>query len=60
MTQETAATNLSHELDGHTEQQLVMDFFRTALESRSSCTEELEKAQLQKAIAALSEKLLLF
>ena len=40
-----------------------MDFFRTALDFSKAtwgCTEELEKAQLQKAIAALSEKLLLF
>ena len=38
----------------------MADFFRTALGVTKANTEELEKAQLQKAIAALSEKLLLF
>lgn len=64
MTQETAASNLSCEKDGLSEQQLMQDFFRTAIDFSSKATttstDELEKVQLQKAIAALSEKLLLF
>ena len=53
-------TAVSHEKDGHTEQQLVTEFYRMALDVSKTNTEELEKAQLQKAITALSEKLLLF
>ena len=37
---------------------LAADFYRAAIGDRN--TDELEKVQLQKAIGALSEKLLLF
>ena len=44
--------------ENHTELQLANDFFKTAI-GDMNC-EEIEKVQLQKAITALSEKLLLF
>ena len=44
--------------ENHTEEQLMADFYRAAIGDRN--TDELEKVQLQKAIGALSEKLLLF
>jgi hypothetical protein len=44
--------------ENHNEEQLARDFFQTAL-GDTNC-EELDKVQLQNAIAALSQKLLLF
>lgn len=43
--------------DDHTVERLAHDFFKTAI-ADTNC-DELEKVQLQKAITALSERLLL-
>jgi hypothetical protein len=48
----------SKQKDNHSVSRLANDFFKTAF-ADSHC-EELEKVQLQKAISALSERLLLF
>lgn len=48
------------EKENHTDEQLAKELFMIAESGEASSVEFLEKLQLQSAISALSEKLLLF